>query len=444
MSDAAQPTTEATTPAAPATEAAPADAAGQAAAPAAPEKAPAAAQAPTHDEPPRIRARRQLMEARRAAAEKAAAPAPASEATPAAEAQPDAATKPNRAGEPQPITPDGKYAPKAEGAPTGREAQPAGEATGQTPAADAQRDTTATDAPAREPAEGYVHIALPDGHPLRDQGREYIVARKDQEEAVRAALNNPVRRRDLEAAERRIADLSRQLVRARAEAAVFQDPAADPLADEKTRETYQDILETYGEEHAKAYLRGLDQRAEKLKAKEQELGREAALQQAGEQFGRDLLPRAAQLFGVWAGHGEHALRSRLEPYVRQYAAAVDAGQIERPGVDDFLDRMLEPYARDPQVQAAVRAAAEQRRSRERETLAEEARRKADEAARAREEARRREAAERAQTKHPLGRVASEVRTDRQATTGEQPYDPTGKSPDQIKRERRAAVLGGRR
>lgn len=318
-----------------------------------------------------------------------------------------------------------------------------------TPQAESQTETAPTAEPSSEQAqpdatatpevpEGYVRVEVPEAF-QRNFGREQVVP-KAAEELIRWSFNNPVRNREIEALRGEVAQARAEAAKARAEAEVYRDPAGDPLASPEVRQVYEDIRRAYGDEQAQAFLRGQDKRGEAAQAKAAELEQKTRLQDAARQFNEGLVPRAAKLFPAWARHGQEILRYKLAPYLQHFGARVDRGEAQ-PDVGKFLDEMVQHYARDPDVQQWHRAAQTHTQKKREEQLATEARQKAEQEAKEREEAKLREAAERRQMQHPMGRIPSQVRTDRQTSSTEEPaFDPTGKSADQIKKEMKRRAM----
>lgn len=318
-----------------------------------------------------------------------------------------------------------------------------------TPQAESQTETAPTAEPSSEQAqpdatatpevpEGYVRVEVPEAF-QRNFGREQVVP-KAAEELIRWSFNNPVRNREIEALRGEVAQARAEAAKARAEAEVYRDPAGDPLTDPVVRQKYTEILQAFGEEDAQAYLRGQDKRGEAAQARAAELEQKTRLRAAANEFNAGLVPRAAKLLPAWARYGQDVLRYKLAPHLQRFGARVDRGEVE-PDVGKFLDEVIEHYGREPDVQAWYRAANAAAQEKEKERIATEARLKAEQEAKEREEAKLREAAERRQMQHPMGRIPSQVRTDRQTGSTEEPaFDPTGKSADQIKKEMKRRAL----
>lgn len=392
-------------------------------APAQPEpQAPEAPAEPQQRLPRDVRA-----EARRAAREKYKHPArtEATESAPAGETEQPKIDAQGRTHDPA----TGKYLPEQ-----GEEAatQQDGSQPEAAPTAEASSEPATPDASATQQVpEGHVRIEVPEAL-QRNFGREKIVPEADAEFA-RWSFNNAVRNREIEEAQRQVAEARAEAARARAEAEVFRDPAADPLADPAVRQKYTEILQAWGEEDAQAYLRGQDKRGEAAQAKAAELERNAKLDAAAETFKAQWLPRSMSLFEAWKPYGEDFIRMKLARPLYEFSQRVDRGEAP-PDVGKFLDDYAIPaYTRDPLFQQWLA----KKKAAEKETLANQARQQAEQEAREKEEARLKEAADRRATQHPMGRIPSNVRTDRQTTSGAEPeYDPTGKSPDQIKKDMR--------
>lgn len=141
------------------------------------------------------------------------------EAGPSGSVEPGASTTPAEPAAPPVVAdekgnlhgPDGKFVAKA-----GAEPEPA---TTPTPVADPATPAV---------PEGFVRIPVPEGHPLRDRGREFILAPKDEEADYRGMLGAAARRAELEQAHTEIAELRAREMRLQAREEARQKYADDP------------------------------------------------------------------------------------------------------------------------------------------------------------------------------------------------------------------------
>ncbi|MFW6201950.1 MAG: hypothetical protein ACOC8B_05190, partial [Gemmatimonadota bacterium] len=363
-------------------------------------------------------------------------------------------------GEDQPMTPDGKYAPKGQTEDGGGPTTDASAADGEGDDAPASADETdRTDAPAAadgtdtpsaeggtegapesdsedaerttEVPDGFVRVDVPDGHPIRHR-TDHMVVPAEHEEYVRNQLNNPVRSTAVEQANARAekararADrLAEELARAkvRAEAGVPGDPKK-LLADPEVRKVYDDLKDAYSEEHADAFLRGEHaKRAEPVQEQEEDAVRRARVdQQAGaflEQIQQIPVEQIQSRYGVWQENGE--LRSRLAGALQQFSAAVERGE-EEANAKEYIAFVDQMYSSDPRVQKTFQQKEQERREAELKERLASMREEIKKEIREEMEAEEREAAERHATRHPLGRVPGAVRTGRQSGDGTDDVD----------------------
>lgn len=115
-----------------------------------------------------------------------------------------------------------------------------------------------TAAPAVAPAAApVIPILIPEGHPLREMGLEQLVAHSALEErAIRAMLNSHVRRQEVAQRDQTISELQRELVQIRSGQAAEQKWKETP-GYKAAVERYHEIKETYGQEAADVFWRGV-------------------------------------------------------------------------------------------------------------------------------------------------------------------------------------------
>jgi hypothetical protein len=249
--------------------------------------------------------------------------------------------------------------------------------------------------------DGFVRLAIPDGHPLRDRGETHLLFPEAQEAYGRWAINQGVRAKEVESLRAEQSKIARERIQAQKEAEFWRENAGAFFTPEFYTQ-YEDIKSTYGEEAANRYKAGVRAEAEvKLQEVRQEADREVAVEQVREEtqrFTNWAVEDARQNFPAFFGpNGEH--RPEFGRALRMYAAHIQSEGSGRLTVDGWRQAALYVYQQMPEVRAAMEAA----RNRGRETAQAEAQRKADEAARKREEERLAQAA-RAKRSNPLGHM----------------------------------------
>lgn len=311
----------------------------------------------------------------------------------------------------------------------------------------------ATAGEATELPEGFESVELPGSHPLRERGLTHVtlpgpeVVGKEQYEALRSGLNNPVRHRDVSQAEERATEAEQRAAELEARVEIMQSPdyrRLDPEQNPELRDQIEDHRRAYGDEAAELLEESLEARREKLL----EQGTEQARSQAewtriAQRFTRSVGANAKEVFPVWAESGE--LRQYLPRLVAEYSNLVDAGQAAPDPQQFFEWAWWRYYGRDPRVQSQAQeegpgqqAAGDSQKTRE--ELKEEIRAEVLEELKEEEAERLKDAATRRQRSTP-GRLPSAdagVRTPVGAE-GEGP-DLEGKSPDQVKRAAKQSLL----
>lgn len=357
------------------------------------------------------------LRTRGAAAERAAPAVPPGDA---AEAVPEV-----------PRGPDGRFVPKE----------------GEAPAATEPLDSANTEAAAQP---SVVRIEVPVDNPLRDQGLEFIDARPEQERAIRALLNNPVRRREVEEAQRSASELQAKAALAEAAADAWKERALAAFKDPNLALRYRELSNTpgYGPEAADRYMRGeLQDMEQAVRSKQGEaegriaqerVTREvmAFEQQARESATRGYAPEITRLPGF-----SNAMQSALRQYGTALRMQEEAGVRVTLDQNDFSANYLGPaLLMQPDVKGVVTEMYERRNAQERQQTAEQAKREAEAAAKAAREQELRDIADRRRTNHPLARISGAVQTGRDSTAQPEP-DYTGMSHGQMKQEIKRQMFG---
>ena len=288
-----------------------------------------------------------------------------------------------------PVT--GKYLPEGE-------AQPDAEAA--TPAAEATEEPGATSVPP-----GFVKLPLPEGHPLRDRGREFLIAPEGQEAEYRSLINQPARKEHLTRAVSERDEARREVARVKAEAEFWETHGGEVFGPD-FQQRYKDILETYGQEEAEAYKAGKLQEVQgRLQEAQQEADRAFNEQEAVTEAGRfrnavlyDALGdgQNAGKFPHWT---EHEVRSAIQSFGAYINQRVQVGEVVELNAQNWYRFAAPLYAAKPEVQAELRARGE----------AESAKRIEEEAQRREKE--RLEAAAQTRATNPMGTMPA-VQTDR--------------------------------
>lgn len=342
---------------------------------------------------------------------------------------------------------DGKYLPKeaAEPGGAGSEAPPAEMRTADEPA----------EAPAAE-RPTMVRIPIPADHPLRAQGAEYFDVLPDQEQVGRAAINAYARRKDLDAAAQREADLKKERDELRERLLRIESGQAATAKWQQTPEyqaaeaKYHEIVDTFGQEAASAYWRGIQ--GDLTKLQEAEYGqrmsaieaKEAA--EAGERWVSDAWERASAIpadirnlptFSAMFDEEIQTFDAKLErgfyPHIKDPEAA------HKEFMQLFGARLLrEPAVRE--IYQRERAAKAQQEQTQQSEAARVARERA-EAGRAAVEQFKKEAADKRRTNppNPLAAVAGAARGGVSAPAGAGEIDTSKMTAEQLKRHLRAGA-----
>lgn len=311
----------------------------------------------------------------------------------------------------QPREPDGKFAatePSGEPTPdlnaSGEPTPPA------TPPADAAATTQLgePEAPKAEGApdvpEGMVRIDIPKGHPAWEAGREFALVPKEHEKYHRWAINNAVRRDDVEAAVKNGREWQQYANRLKAELDATREFAGGIFADPTVIAQIDDIRRTYGDEAAKRFEAGLWQEqqakvAEITKGQETE-AQKVATAQTTMRFVRDVLRTAATRYPEWVqgwpavdqmSDAQIAVMVSASPLANAFAAygaRMEASGSNDPNINEFLQLTDPVFVQDPRARQRLEARQKARLEQERtaaakaeaDRLAAEERKKLEEAA----------------------------------------------------------------
>lgn len=243
--------------------------------------------------------------------------------------------------------------------------------TGEQPAAESQADPSADgkegDAdspPAAEVAEGFKRIDLPEGHPLREQGRTFIDMPAETEEASRALVNSWTRRSDVDranaaaqAAQQETVQLRRQVARLEAEAELRTSGELDKAVDPQLVALLQQAEQHGSPEQVKALQDAINaQRQAAINAKGSEAEQAAQDYETGAQFLRGVFEASPERYHLWYGQGEPGFRAQIAPIIAAYGRHVDQRMAQGgggPDLNEFFGWVDQQYIRDPSVRAAV-------------------------------------------------------------------------------------------
>src|SRR3989304_413329 len=187
----------------------------------------------------------------------------------------------------QPRTESGKFTTEATD-----EAAAAAEPLTPAEAGDSGPGEPSAEAAEDQPLEaGKVRIELPEGHPLRDQGRTFYDVPEMEERQWREAINGAARRKEVDEArtalqqrEKELAEMRRQALLRDAEAR-FQQEKGSEFWTADHQQKYQDILDTYGPEDAEAYKAGQVRKRDEAMAEVRDQADEQAVQQTWQREG---------------------------------------------------------------------------------------------------------------------------------------------------------------
>jgi hypothetical protein len=239
---------------------------------------------------------------------------------------------------------------------------------------EAEGDSATTESEGAQTPEGFVRIELPQDHPLRDQGHEFMLAPEGQEDLYRNLANSPVKRRELEEARTQREQLENELIRHQAAVRAANEFNALLISNPQIIETHKAMRAEYGEEYADTWLSGLiqqqGQNVDRYVGEAQAAHTERQQRQEAQTFARTALETAArdvpaEIANVtnFQGHVQNALAM----YATDLQLRHQRGESASFDYAAFRQEFLQPaLMRDPQVRQVVERAAEQRRAAEAE------------------------------------------------------------------------------
>lgn len=296
---------------------------------------------------------------------------------------------------------DGKFVPTT---------QPANESAAPEPSAATQPEPEATQSePQAQPAT--VRIDLPDDHPLRAQGVDHIEVNPAHERAVRAVLNNPVRRAEVEQERAQREQTEQRALRAEKQAEAYREQLTALFGNPAVIAQYEEI-KAWNPDAAEVFMQGQMARLqEQVATKVQEGDQEFAVQQAervANDFRDGVLTTLVQAnrYEAWP---PHVLQQRVDGALEVYAVEVRrlARETGRPLTEllnrnSFITGILDnEYRRDPAGQAHLSRAMSAAQQAAQQRIRTEAQTTATEAARTAEQQKLQEAATRHATKPPV-------------------------------------------
>lgn len=287
----------------------------------------------------------------------------------------------------------------------------------------------AVEPPVDTPADGRIRIEIPEGHALREQGLDVIHATSEQEaRAIRASLNSYVRRTEVEQARAEAAQAKEQALRLQAELQA-REAWSTQVMDDGTLAKYE-AIKSVDPEAAELFMEGARARLKVAADQTYQTLHDEQVHQAVEQVGRQVVSQIVQNAHTFVPPQvaqspaySQVLRATLEAWGREVDARDAAGQLDyadpyrmedfhrhlrqqllaHPGTESVLRQMYE--AEQQQRLAEVQAAKEAELAAERERAKQEALREVAASA-----------AQRHATRHPLGQIPSNARTDRQSVS----------------------------
>ncbi|WP_425153964.1 hypothetical protein [Candidatus Palauibacter sp.] len=230
----------------------------------------------------------------------------------------------------------------------------------QTPAdGDAAEGKSASPTGQPPPADGMVRIALPEGHPLRDQGHSYLDVPEADEAVYRSQLNNPVRANELERLKTQWRNDRAELARLRAELDAMRDPEIQKLQLTPELEVVlNDLEQQYGPEQAKLFRDGIEaQRQRALGQKAESAMAEERGRMQAHQLLSEIRVQAARRYPVWAGDGalfypDGRVGPALADAIQMFGRMVDSGAAQ-PTAEEFFLLADREYIRDPRARQQV-------------------------------------------------------------------------------------------
>ena len=277
-------------------------------------------------------------------------------------------------------------------------------ATPETPAAEAAPEGDTPAATDEVPA-GYVRIDLPEGHPLRERGRESALVPEADQDYHRWAVNNAVRARSLEQMRENAAQIEQRAVELHATLQAREAFVAELFNNPAVITQVQEIREYHGEDAAKRFVAGLmSEQAEGVQERVRTASQQYQQQQIDQQahaYVENVLQQSAARYAEW---GPQEIRESLAAF----GSYIEARGVAEPSPEDFFRFADAAYIATPRVQESLRA--QQAREREAQDAAARQAREAEEAARAQAERERLQAAATVQNTNPWGRIPVSANT----------------------------------
>lgn len=288
---------------------------------------------------------------------------------------------------------------------------------GEEPKAADEAETTDAEA-GTEPPDGHVRIALPEGHPLRDRGREFVDAPKADEDYHRWAINNAVRRAEVEQYQSRLAQMEEQLVRLQATQGATAEWQNTPEYREAFAQ-YQEIA-AVDQKAAERFWKGVQGELQEVAEKKFGEAQTQRTQQQNVQRAQQFQAEAAQVIQGYMPPEVlqiPAIGQAYQQALYEYANEVEFRELRGEKVE------YDPYAvarrfnviaeQIPQVSQWIKGQREQQTAAEREKIAAEVKAKAEAEAKERER-KQLEAATAKRRTNPHGALAMNMGTGRDA------------------------------
>ena len=299
-----------------------------------------------------------------------------------------------------------------------------------------------------------VRIELPEGHPLREQGRTYHDVPAAEERSWREVINGATRRKEVEDAQKQLQERDRQIAEMRRQAllrdaeARFQQEKGSEFWTADHQQKYQDILDTYGQEDADAYKAGQIRKRDEAMVAVREEADEQAVQETWTREGRNF---KAQAMGKIPQMFPGVTAQEVDTAVKMYAAELSA--VESAMWQKAQHHMTKPqfarwflenvgYSGEDFMTVAggylQSRPGVQQRSGQHQT-AEALRRKQIEAELAEQKRLEMQAASQRHATNPQARLGSVASPARSTSTEDAPPDTTNMSPNAIKKMYRSGA-----
>lgn len=202
--------------------------------------------------------------------------------------------------------------------------------------------------------QGLEWVEIPEGNPLRDRGDTHFpVASGTAAEYVKSQLNNPIRNRDVEEANRRVRELERQIAQAEARRKARESEEARRLENPELKRLIEDAERAgYSQDTIELLKRGFEaQRRDIEEMAVQEVEQVEQLKDIARAFTSRVEQIAATRYNEWTRRGE--LGPRLRAAYDDYGDWIDS-KGKMPDVNEFFRMFLDAeYASDPRVRAVM-------------------------------------------------------------------------------------------